>query len=376
MSQSLHHCLRPVRWGISAAVVVFFMTNCSTDKISTVGNGGAKEQTTTSLKKRVPGQKTENGQTTGGSGFNKGSGAIPDALLGVLKDCGVDPEKISDPAAQLSLMNLTSLTKVITGSENATKQIAPFLPPVTINVQYEIKVKLELGIDAKSTQTLQSTSPSLLSARVTNLSEPMLSMATPEVQAKAKAEIEAQRGGSTSKNLTMEERFELMGTNPQWDGIVCTIQPVQEVVVKKGSFTKTIRFTPALPSTISPIAIPEVYDSEIGGGRNFTDIKAEVISSDDPSMPAGKVIMGSVTVSKVGNSYNVPADANDGTPRTISAEAGYNMSFNFGNGAADTQGLGLMPSQTFLINHSAKKLAWVAADTGDAKLKTVIMVNP
>jgi hypothetical protein len=269
-------------------------------------------------------------------------------LEDIIKQCGVSPEDLENPDAVIMDKQLRSWPKVFTGTEAA---------PIVGNVNYRVTVTTLIQVKATMSQVRMVTDFDVTA-------EPSLA------EGEAMAKVAPNRGASVSTVLTTEERLELTGDNKEWGGIVCTVQPVSELITDKGGFQKKVRFTPALPMSISPKADAPRYEAEIGEGRVFTNIEAEVVSSNDPANPVGKKVTGTVTIKKV--NPNLTLSVGGETEKTLKSDIAYKVEFDFGS-VEQTVGLGLMPSQTNFISHQTRDFKVIVAETGFKEAGTDVL---
>jgi hypothetical protein len=230
--------------------------------------------------------------------------------------------------------------------------------PIVGNVNYKVTVKVKLSVHATVASIKQTTDFDITA-------EP------PQALSQAKQQTDPQKGYTSAKNLTVDERVALMGDQADWNGIVCTVQPVREMEVSRGGHTRRIKFDPPLAASISPKADPERYAAEVGQGREFKNIKATVTFSTDPAVPVGTSFTGSVNVTPT--SPTLTLNIGGKASQTITTDAAFRMDFNFGSSKEDTLKLGLMPMQTFFINYADHDLKVVVADTGSEDTGTVVL---
>jgi hypothetical protein len=319
-------------FGVASALV---LGSCAGDKDSVKGSGGAKdvdEDEDDDDEAVDDGLETVDGD--GGSTVDIGQ---------ILTDCGVGGDILNNPNQVLVQKTIRSWPKTFAGATAA---------PLVGNVNYRVNVVTVISILSTARETKQTTDFEIT--------------ATPsQAEAKAAEKVAPLRGASTATSLTLEERTNLMGQVPAWDGVYCTISPVKQLATNRGANPKVIKFTPAVPFAISPLATAARYAAEIGNGRTFEGIEAEIVGSSDPAWPKGKKATGRVVVTKVQPTLTLQINGGGGT-QTIQTDAAFRIEWDFG-GAATTVGLGLMPSQTVFISHGEKTFKAIVADTGFAE---------
>lgn len=279
-----------------------------------------------------------------------GDGEEELSLEEVLKQCGVDQDDLDDEDKVIFEKTIRSWPKSFTGQQAA---------PIVGNVNYIVNVTTVIKIKSTVSQSEQEVDFEI--------------QATPSKAEGPAREKTAPNAGTTVQTiLSADERAELMGQSGDWDGVVCTIQPVRELSTNKGGKGKVVKFDPPLPGSISPKADPARYAAEIGDGRTFSNIHAKVTGSSDPDMPKGKKLTGSVTITPVPSQLRLDIGGKDS--RTISADLAYKIEYDFGS-VAETVALGLMPSQTMYITHSKRDIKAIVADTGFKEGGMVVLID-
>jgi hypothetical protein len=278
--------------------------------------------------------------------ISSGGGTVED----LIKKCGIDPAKLSDPNATLYQKDIKSYPKAFAGAQTA----------ILINVVYKIEVTSILKIKSTPTSGRMETD-FLIKA------EPKLA------EGPAEEQIAPLRGVTTSKSLTIEERGKVLADAVDWNGLTCTIQPTASAEVAKGDGHVKVNFKPALPGSVSPLGLAEVYAEELNGVKTFTDIEAEVTQSTNMNVSAHSKYKGTVTVKPVTPTLILNMAGKAGSQ--INADSAYRFTYEGFGGAKVMAALGIMPEVTYYIDHKKKDFVAIVAKTGDETAGDVVFLS-
>ena len=268
----------------------------------------------------------------------------------LIKKCGIDPVKLKDPSATLFQKEIKSYPKAFAGSQTA----------VLVNVVYKVEVTTILRI--KSTPTSSS-----LDTDFEIKAEPSLAAGP------AEKTVAPMKGITTSKGFTIEERSKVLADAVDWNGITCTIQPTASAEVSKGDGLVKVKYTPALPGSISPLGLAEIYGEELTGVKTFTDVEAEVTSSTNANVAANNKFKGTVTVSRVTPTLIMNVGGKAGAQ--VVADSAFRFTFEGFGGVKVMQAIGIMPEVTYYIDHKKKDFVAIVAKTGDTTVGDVVFLS-
>jgi hypothetical protein len=349
----------PVFWAVALATV---FAGCSANSGIT-GSSGISRSTDTSTD-ATANATVDTGGTGSGSGGGGGSGGGDDSgvsdsgtgtgagsIADIIQQCGVTQDELNNPSAVVFNTTMHSFPKVYTGTQNE---------PLIGAVNFRVTVTVVLTISATATSETENTDFQVVA-------EPQAA------EAQAQQQVAPNRGTNVSQGLDTQGRVQLSSTNKDWSGILCTVEPVTQMVVNRGQYTKTITFDPPLPNGVSPKATIARYQTEIPQARTFSNIKATVSNSTDPNAPNGTTIVGSVNLTPLTPQIQIQVGDGGGS-QTINTDAAYRLDFLFGDssGSADQQ-VGLMPSQSYFIDAQNHNIKVVVADTGDPNTGQVVL---
>lgn len=262
-----------------------------------------------------------------------------DVLRKLLADCGATEVIKAPPEEVIYQKNATS------------EPVKKSQGPVTVTAA------TDLAITAKPGVTQQN-----MTVKIVNIEGPFQNIA----RRKAEEQAAAKSGRLTIKNLPFNEIPTIADKNPEWERINCTIIPAQEIEARRGSYTTTAAFDPPSPTTLSPRAVAERYLEELGDRREFTGIKATIMSSDNPALQGKTTLTGSVSITKVPATYTAGR-------RTITGDVAYKVVTDFG-GVEATFALGFMPEVTYYISFTKGDFAGNVGQTKIADDPTVIFI--
>lgn len=259
----------------------------------------------------------------------EGDGGAEEAIKKLLADCGGGDAAKAGPDDVIYERSVTSL---------------PIVKNILI-AQIVATTKLDVRVTgAKTEQTSTVTIGALEADFLKKLAE------------KSAAE---NSGKVTLTNVPISKYSEL-SKDKIYDGVICTFVPATAIENTRGGKKTIASFDPPVPTAISPRAVAERYEAEIGKGRTFDGIKVTVKESDHPALKGKKELTGKVTVAKVESTRSV--DDGKGGKVDVKGDAAFEMSFDF-EGPAVTYALGLPPKVTFFIDHEKHDLAANVVDT-------------
>ncbi len=268
----------------------------------------------------------------------------------LLKQCGMPADGGADPAAVLLDKKMRGWPVLVEGSQPL---------PLFGSIKYKVTIIPVVSVKATINETVQTTDFEVSANPTSALSE-------------AKKKTDAERGTTTATAPSSEERAALLTDSPLWKDIVCGIQPMKMLSTTKGGKTKVVRFDPPLPASIWPKADAIRYKADIGAGRTFDIITAEVMSSTDAGLPVGRKYVGKAKVSLVEPKVTLK-DAN-GVAKEFTADLAVRIDWDFGSPAI-TASLGLMLSQTFYINYATRDFRMIGAETGVKDVPTTTLAE-
>lgn len=281
--------------------------------------------------------------------LNAGGGGDAPTLEQVLKECGVDEATLNDPDAVLIDKTLHGWPKVFVGQTTV---------PLLGAINYRVQVKVRQSIHATMKEMKQSTDFDITA-------EPS------QAQSAASQRTAPNRGSMTAQVLPRDKRSDLMSANADWNGVICTVQPVTEISLIKGGKGKLIKFNPPLPMSVSPKADPSRYKAEIGEGKTWSNIEAEIEVSADPAFPVGSKYQGTVSIAPTDPKLTININENGGT-QVVQSDMAFTLRFDFGS-VDTTLALGLNPVQTMFIDNKARDINIVVVDTGVPETGVVVL---
>ncbi len=336
-----HFVPNPSVFFVSIAALAFGAGACSGDKGGSIAG--------VSKKKTEEKKADESDDSTLPDLNDTSPGDESQSIEAILKQCGVDQATLNDPDAVLLDKTLHGWPKVFIGQASV---------PILGVINYRVQVKVRQTVHATMKEVKQTTDFDVTA-------EPS--------QAKSAAEQRTQpnKGSMTAQVLPASKRPDLMSSSPDWNGILCTVQPVTEINLIKGGKGKLIKFNPPLPMSVSPKADPARYKAEIGEGRTFSNIEAEIEVSADPAYPVGSKFKGTVTIAPTDPKLTININENGGS-QVIQSDMAYSLHFDFG-GVDTTLALGLNPVQTMFIDNKARDINVIVVDTGTPETGVVVL---
>lgn len=272
-----------------------------------------------------------------------------DAALELAHQCGdLDFNKSDTQLVNLAMKSLPLVTK---GQR----------PVLGFPVSYEVSAVASLGIKAD----LASTVTTLTFEQVTASSR--FSQKSAEDEAKQKA------GTVMTELARVQDRAKLAETVPGWKDIVCTVQPGLRTTSVVGAGKVAVAFDPPLPASLSPHALKERYEQEIGAARTWSGIKALVQQSSHPAVKTRMVYTGTMTLTPIEPTLVVKGT--DGTQQTIKADLAFELTADFGS-TEITTALGLTPSTKFYVDLAAHAFKAVVTNANDGTSAAAVFVAP
>ncbi|SMF18729.1 hypothetical protein [Pseudobacteriovorax antillogorgiicola] len=218
------------------------------------------------------------------------------------------------------------------------------------HVYIDIDAKVRLG--SSQVRSFFDFSLDVLGTGATDLVTGEVIADTSIVTTGASEQAEDFRGKVDSEAFPLRSNFD-----PEWKDILCTLPGSDYLVSTLGGYRTEVRFEPGYPAAMSPAADPERYDEEIGDFRAFTEIKATVISTNNPNLVEGKTYIGSVLVEKIEPKVTTPQGV------AVESDRAYRMSYRFGT-EEETRGLGLLIWAETYINHETREYSALKANMG------------
>lgn len=270
------------------------------------------------------------------------------------KECGLPQDKLDDDNATMFEQTLTSLPIKISGTQ--------------MGVGYDVTTQAKLSISSTSKRATQNIRVNVLQTSANAPSGGGLmgliigAMAPGIVKNTAEKQAGENSGTTTSDALPQKEWLHLVdGGNAQYKGILCGAQGGRTVTRNQGKDTVVIQYSPALVSSISPLAPIERLRKEIGQGRRFN------ITANVQGGGAGYA-SGSVQGTTVVRETNPVFDC-QGT--TKQADIAYEFVNNFPGGAHK---VGLPKRQVMYIDSKNKKFVAIINedDKVDPQLKKTL----
>ena len=142
----------------------------------------------------------------------------------------------------------------------------------------------------------------------------------------------------------------------EWEGYVCTVSFATRAITTVGGFETEMTFTPPLPTGVSPTPIPERFESELGRGKHFHGIVAEIIRTNNPRLSVGQKIQGSVFIERRPSTRATPA-------MDLKGDVTYRTT-NFFKDRRTTADLGMLLWAEVYIDHETQEYQNFASDLG------------
>ena len=166
-------------------------------------------------------------------------------------------------------------------------------------------------------------------------------------------QTEARLFTGTTSNFAPEQ------DNPipeEWADLVCTVSFVGRSVTTIGGNRTVIKYTPPLPTGVSPNPIAERFDSELGRARHFFGITAEIIETNNPRLTVGQKITGSVFMERLPSTRVTPR-------MDLKGNVAFRVTNSFRN-RQTTADLGMLLWSEIYIDHETQEYANFASDLG------------
>lgn len=285
---------------------------------------------------------------SGDDGDDGEDGGSDDLTLDeIFAQCGgIDPEQ---PAKELLNLNLASLPIVKRG----TQAVLGIPVPYSATVLAKLTIQGSMQRSVATSNVAVTVSPAL-------------------AQSQGDAEAKRRSGPATTEMLTMDERVALTDSAPAWDGISCTVGAAKRVTNATGAGTTIVKFSPALPASVTPLPDVARFEAELGQPRTFTGITATVEQSSDPTVPVGSTHTGTVTVRRIEPLYDAKLD--DGSSVAVGGDMAYEVAVSFGTPAI-TAALGLKPSTKFFIDNTRRTYKAIVVDSGETGVPPAVFIQ-
>lgn len=276
-----------------------------------------------------------------------GDGARDFGVFDFTKECGIPADKLDDDNAVMLEQSFTSLPINISGTQ--------------MGANYEVTTQAKLNISSTSKRATQAVKINVLK---TSANAPGIIgwFAPGVVKNTAEKQASANSGTRISEALPQREWLHLVdGGNPEYKGLLCAGQGGRTVTIQEGQDNAVIQYSPAVISSVSPLAPIERLRKELGKSRTF---KITVtVQSSSPGYASGTV-QGSTTVREVS-----PAFECQGT--TKQADIAYEFLNDFPGGAYK---VGLPKRQVMYIDSKNKKFVAIINedDKVDPQLKKTL----
>ncbi len=142
----------------------------------------------------------------------------------------------------------------------------------------------------------------------------------------------------------------------EWSDLICTVAFAGTSITTIGGFETEIKYSPPLPTGVSPNPIAERFSSEIGRYRHFPDITAEIIRTNNPRLTVGQKIKGSVFIERL--------NAERSTPRMdLKGDVAYRVTNSFKD-RRTTADLGMLLWSEVYVDHVTQEYQNFASDLG------------
>lgn len=288
---------------------------------------------------------------SGGSSGDDGSSTSLDSgiepgmdLEQLLKDCGAPPSTgTPNPDEVLLEKELSSVPFVVS-------LLGPldFLGFTDIHLQADVSL---LITREKSSQVLE---PRALSSFVDSFLGVIGNMKT-----------------TTDKLNVPFSKMPVLSQTEPWKGVLCTVIGATQITNSSGGRTTVSTYDPPIPAAVSPKAIAERYDLEIGSKKVFSNIEMKVTSSNDPALNGVSKIVGKVTIERLEDRNMYYSYGEDGV---VPSDLAFRMISEFGT-SDQMKALGIVPLAKFYINHSKRDLAGNQAEIGGL-LPEISFIHP
>ncbi len=176
-------------------------------------------------------------------------------------------------------------------------------------------------------------------------------------------EINPKKGKTITETLDIASRSQLMTSSPDWNGIICGVQPVKKIITETPNGRIVVEFNPPIPTSINPKAIAARYDQELGDYKAFNNVSATVVESTIPAIPVGRSITGNVQVKRINPQENMGRFP-------LNASRAYRIITQFGS-PAETEQLGLKQGVDYLIDEAARDFSAIVVDTNEPESRFI-----
>jgi hypothetical protein len=252
------------------------------------------------------------------------------------KECGISQKQLDDKNAVLLSGSYTSFPIIVEGKSP---------------VAYRVILQAAVTISATSKgSTLNQKISQALPAEAGNF------ILNGIVAGIAEGKARDASGTTFTESLPIAEWLKISGPNgvPEMKDLLCAVTGAKSAVANRGEGTLSATFTPALISSVSPLAPPERMRKEIGpGGRKF-NVTANVTSIPQKASGAFKLgsKSGTISIREVNPTISVVNRAAE-INSTITADIAWEVTNEFPGGAYT---VGLPKTMTFLIDTTKKQI--------------------
>jgi hypothetical protein len=259
------------------------------------------------------------------------------------KECGISQKQLDDKNAVLLSGSYTSFPIIVEGKKP---------------VAYRVILQAAVNISATSKgSTLNQKISKVKSAEVGGTGNLIFDLPLKAiVDGIASGKATDASGTTFTESLPITEWLKISGPNgvPEMKDLLCAVTGAKSAVANRGEGTLSATFTPALISSVSPLAPPERMRKEIGpGGRKF-NVTANVTSIPQNASSAFKLgsKSGTISIREVNPTISVVNQAAE-INSTITADIAWEVTNEFPGGAYT---VGLPKTMTFLIDTTKKQI--------------------
>lgn len=227
----------------------------------------------------------------------------------------------------------------------------------------DVTSQVTLGVNVTPARTIQDSKVDILSV------DGFLSIFA---KGTAEDEARAKSGRVVIENVLPKDHTDLGTTHKAWEGVTCTFVGATRLVSERGGIKTIVSFDPPLPMSLSPKPIAERFESDIGDGRVFSDMKVTIEQTGEPALAGMKTITGKVTVQRVDPQTTIRDASGRSVP--ISGDLAYKMTYEFGS-SNTTFLLGLQPEVTYYVSHAKRDLVANIVDTKQPDAEPLVFVH-
>jgi hypothetical protein len=227
----------------------------------------------------------------------------------------------------------------------------------------DVNSQVTLGVNVTPAQTIQDSKVDILSV------DGFLSIFA---EGTAEDEARAKSGRVVIDNVLPKDHTDLGSAHKAWEGITCTFVGATRLVSERGGIKTVVSFDPPMPMSLSPKPIAARFESDIGDGRVFSEMKVTIEQTGQPELAGMKTIVGKVTVQRVDPKTTI-RDANVKSI-SISGDLAYKMTYEFGS-TDTTFLLGLQPEVTYYVSHDKRDLVANIVDTKQPDTEQLVFIH-